>query len=166
MKKILIGIGVLLVLIVAALLIGPSFYDWNQHKQLIADEARKATGRELTIDGDISASILPMPTISVAGIHFANAPGGSAPDMATLETLKVRVALLPLIQGNVQIEEITLVKPVILLEKLPDGRGNWEISSPAGAEAASQEQSSGGGMPAISLDNVNITDGTLIYRDA
>ena len=166
MKKILIGFGVLLVLIVAALLIGPSFYDWNQHKQLIADEARKATGRALVIDGDISASILPMPTVSVAGIRFANAEGGSAPDMATLGTLKVRVALLPLIQGNVQIEEITLVKPVILLEKLPDGRGNWEITPPAGAETAPAEPGSSGGMPAISLDNVNISDGTLIYRDA
>ena len=135
MKKVLIGFGVLLVLIIVALLIGPSFYDWNQHKQLIAEEARKATGRDLVIDGDISASILPMPTISVAGIHFANVQGGSAPDMATLEALKVRVALFPLIQGNVQIQEITLVKPVILLEKLPDGHGNWEITPPAAPAA-------------------------------
>ena len=32
MKKILIGLGVLLVLLVVAVLVGPSFYDWNQHK--------------------------------------------------------------------------------------------------------------------------------------
>ncbi len=165
MKKFLIGLGVLLVLLVIAVLVGPSFYDWNQHKQLITDEARKATGRDLVIDGDISAAILPMPTISVAGIRFANAEGGSAPDMVTLEALKVRVALFPLIQGNVQIEEITLVKPVILLEKLPDGKGNWEITPPA-AESAATTAEQGGGMPAVSLDNVNITDGTLIYRDA
>jgi uncharacterized protein involved in outer membrane biogenesis len=166
MKKFFIGLGVLLVLLVIAVLVGPSFYDWNQHKQLITDEARKATGRDLVIDGDISAAILPMPTISVAGIRFANAEGGSAPDMVTLETLKVRVALFPLIQGNVQIEEITLVKPVILLEKLPNGKGNWEITPPAAEPAATTPEQGGGGMPAVSLDNVNITDGTLIYRDA
>ncbi|HVR68063.1 MAG TPA: AsmA family protein [Verrucomicrobiae bacterium] len=166
MKKILIGLGVLLVLLVVAVLVGPSFYDWNQHKQLITEEARKATGRDLVIDGDISAAILPMPTISVAGIRFANAEGGSAPDMVTLETLKVRVALFPLIQGNVQIEEITLVKPVILLEKLPNGKGNWEITPAAAEPATTTPEQGGGGMPAVSLDNVNITDGTLIYRDA
>ncbi|MFM9843188.1 MAG: AsmA family protein [Dongiaceae bacterium] len=166
MKKFLIGLGVLLVLLVIAVLVGPSFYDWNQHKQLITDEARKATGRDLVIDGDISAAILPMPTISVAGIRFANAEGGSAPDMITLETLKVRVALFPLIQGNVQIEEITLVKPVILLEKLPDGKGNWQITPPAAEPAATAAEQSSGGMPAVSLGNVNIADGTLIYRDA
>jgi uncharacterized protein involved in outer membrane biogenesis len=166
MKKFLIGLGVLVVLLIVAVLVGPSFYDWNQHKQLITDEARKATGRDLVIDGDISAAILPMPTISVAGIRFANAEGGSAPDMVTLETLKVRVALFPLIQGNVQIEEITLVKPVILLEKLPDGKGTWEITPPAAEPAATTTEQGGGGMPAVSLDNVNITDGTLIYRDA
>jgi uncharacterized protein involved in outer membrane biogenesis len=165
MKKVLIGLGVLLVLLVVAVVVGPSFYDFNQHKQLIADEARKATGRELAIDGDISASVLPMPTISVAGVRFANAEGGSAPDMVTLDALKVRVALFPLLQGKVQVEEITLVKPVILLEKLVDGRANWEIQPPA-AEAAAPSTEQGGGAPAVSLDNVNITDGTLIYRDA
>jgi uncharacterized protein involved in outer membrane biogenesis len=165
MKKLLIGVGVLLVVLVAAVLIGPSFIDWNQYRDRIAAEARNATGRDLAIDGDISVAILPSPTVSVQKLRFANAEGGSAPDMATLEALEVSVALLPLIQGDIQITEIALVKPVILLETLADGRGNWEFAAPAGQEAAPAPET-GGGMPSISLDDVRIEDGTVIYRDA
>src|SRR5690606_16626279 len=109
MKKLLIGIGALVVLVIAAALVGPSFYDWNSLKPQIAAQVRQATGRELAIDGDISLSILPAPTLSAEGVRFANAEGGSAPDMATLEALDVRVAFMPLLQGNIQVESVSLV---------------------------------------------------------
>jgi uncharacterized protein involved in outer membrane biogenesis len=166
-KKILIAVGALLVLAVAAILIVPSFIDWNGYKAQIESEARKQTGRNLSIDGDISLALLPAPKLSVKGVRFANAEGGSAPDMATLESLDVRVALLPLLSGKIQVTSLTLVKPTILLEKLPDGHGNWEIA-PAGetapSEGAHEGIGSGGGL-ALSFDSVRIENGTFIYRD-
>ena len=86
------------------------------------------------IDGDISAAILSTPTMSVAGIRFANVEGGSAPDMVDARDAEVRVALFPLIQGNVQIEEHHLVKPMILLEKLAEREGQLG-NHPAGRRA-------------------------------
>jgi len=166
MKKILIGIGALLVLLVAAVLVGPSFYDWNRHKGEIAAKVREATGRDLAIDGDISLSILWTPTLSVSKVRFANMAGGSVPDMASLESLDVRLAFAPLdwIDGNFQVERIELIQPTIILERLADGRANWQFERPA-AGAASATGSSGGG-PAIRLDDIRIANGTLIYRDA
>ncbi|HZF35900.1 MAG TPA: AsmA family protein, partial [Candidatus Angelobacter sp.] len=166
MKKILIGIGALLVLLVAAVLVGPSFYDWNRHKGEIAAKVREATGRDLAIDGDISLSILWTPTLSVSKVRFANMAGGSVPDMASLESLDVRLAFAPLdwIDGNFQVERIELIQPTIILERLADGRANWQFERPA-AGAASATGSSGGG-PEIRLDDIRIANGTLIYRDA
>lgn len=168
-KKILIAVGALLVLAVAALLIVPSFINWNGYKAQIESEARKQTGRDLRIDGDISLALLPAPKLSVKGVRFANAEGGSAPDMASLDSLDVRVALMPLLSGKIQVTSLTLVKPTILLEKLPDGRGNWEIApagetAPAPSEAAHEGIGSGGGL-ALSFDSVRIENGTFIYRD-
>jgi uncharacterized protein involved in outer membrane biogenesis len=167
-KKILIAVGALLVLAVAAILVVPSFINWNGYKQQIESEARKATGRDLSIDGDISLALLPAPKLSVKGVRFANAEGGSAPDMATLESLDVRVALMPLLSGKIQVTSLTLVKPTILLEKLPDGRGNWQIApvgeiAPAPSEAA--HEGIGGGGLSLSFDRVRIENGTFIYRD-
>ncbi|HEY5598833.1 MAG TPA: AsmA family protein, partial [Kiloniellales bacterium] len=81
MKKIGIGLLVVLVLLVAAVLIAPSFVDWNAYKDRIAAEVHAATGRELAIDGNISLALLPAPALSVEIVRLANAAGGSEPTM-------------------------------------------------------------------------------------
>ena len=165
MKKVLIGVAVLLVVLVVGALAAPSFIDWNSYKGQIAAQVRDATGRDLTIDGDVSLSLLWTPTLSVSKVRFANIAGGSAPDMASLESLDVRLAFTPLdwLDGNFQIQRVDLVQPTILLEKLADGRANWQFQ-----EAADAGAGTGGaeGGRDIRLDSITITNGTLIYRDA
>lgn len=170
-RKLLIAFAALLLLAVAALLVGPGFVDWNGYKQQIEAAAYKATGRNLRIDGDISLALLPVPKLSVKGVRFANAEGASAPDMATLDALDVQVAPLSLLSGKIQVTSLTLVKPTVLLEKLADGRGNWQIgpaggaAAPAPSEAAREGDSGAGGFD-LSFDSARIEDGTFIYRDA
>src|SRR5215469_1863556 len=171
LKKILIGLGVLVLLLVIAVAVGPRLVDWNAYKPRVIEAVQKATGRQLSIDGDISLSLLPSPTLSVSGVRLANLPGASAPDMAKLKSLDVSVALMPLISGNIQVTKVTLVDPVVLLEKLPDGRANWQFvpgpqaGAQAGTTAAPGTPAPGGGsMPAISVDNFAINNGTIIYR--
>ena len=63
--------------------------------------------------------------------------------------------------------QITLVKPTILIEVLPDGRGNWVFG--AGVPSLSAPPTSGGAesLPSqVTLESVTINDGTVIYRDA
>ncbi len=170
LKKILIGLGVLILLLVLAVAIGPRFVDWNAYKTRVIAAVRDATGRELAIDGDISLNLLPSPTLSVAGVRLANLPGGSAPDMARLKSLDVSVALVPLIIGSIQVNKVTLVDPLVLLERLADGRANWQFAAVSGASnsigAAGNPEASGGtgAIPAVSVDNFTIENGTIIYR--
>ncbi len=171
MKKLSIALLGLIVLLVVAILVGPSFIDWNTQKGWITAEVERLTGRKLTIGGDLSLTILPAPAFSAARVRFANIDGGSAPSMIELDSLDVRVALIPLVQGRVEVERIDLVRPTILLEVLPDGRGNWEISAtdPATTTPGSTPGRSGGRsgfFSKIHLQSVRISDGTLIYRDA
>ncbi len=177
MKKLGFGLLGLAVVLVAGLLIAPSFVDWNAQKGRISSEIQNLTGRELTIDGDVSLALLPAPALSAARVRLANAPGGSAPSMVELDALRVRVALLPLLRGEVQVESVDLVRPRILAEVLPDGGKNWELAPPGtgpGAQGPGAQgpggtagpAAPGGVAAAISLDRVKITDGTVIYRDA
>lgn len=168
MRKVLIAIVGLVLVLVAAVLVVPSLIDWNGYKPEIQAAARDATGRELTIGGDLSLSILPSPTLSVADVRLANLEGGSTPDMASLESLDVAVALFPLLSGEIRVTSVTLVKPVITLETLPDGRVNWAFEGAETAEAGAGDPAAGddGGAPALAIDEAVIEDGRLVYRDA
>ena len=171
MKKVLWIVGGLIGLLIVVALAAPFFIDLNDYKAEIAEQAKKATGRDLAIDGDISLSILPTPGVTVSGIRFGNAPGGSVPDMATLESATVKVALMPLISGNVEVEEVVLDKPTFIFEKLPDGSGNWQIAPEAEAPEAgvipepSATPAAGDSGMAVVIKSASIEGGTLIYRD-
>jgi uncharacterized protein involved in outer membrane biogenesis len=170
------AIGGLLVLLVAAVLIGPGLVDWNQYKGDIQNQARNATGRELAINGDISITVLPAPALIANDVLLANVEGAASDNMIRLKHLEVRVAMVPLLAGRVEVERIKLVNPEIELEVLADGRKNW-IFDTDGPGTASQaipgapsDEGKGGAAdeisaPAIVLNNFTIENGTLIYRD-
>ncbi len=168
MRKFLIGLAATVVIAVSAALVVPGFIDWNGFKSEIAAEAKKATGRDLTIGGDIGFVVLPAPRLSASGIRFVNIQGGSDTTMASLKALDVSVRLMPLLSGKIEIDSVRLVEPVILLEKLKDGRANWEFAA-ARSDASEQAGSAGSASAAgsdIRLDSLRIENGTFIWRDA
>ncbi len=171
MKKLVIALSGLVLLLLAAILVGPHFIDWNSQKARIAEQVTAWTGRDLTIDGDVSFAILPSPVFSATRLSMANIPGGSAPDMVKLEALEVNVALLPLLQGHLQVKRISLVEPEILLEVLPDGRRNWDFPVIARQAPWVQtgpgvtEPAGPGPFGRVRLDSFTVRGGTVIYRD-
>jgi len=167
-KKVLIGLVAVVVGIVAALLIAPSFIDWNQYKGEITAQAKAFTGRALAIDGDLKATILPAPAVVVEGIRLANAEGAGTADMVRLKSVEVRVALGPLLGGRVQVETVKLVDPVIHIEKLADGRWNFDFATEeeAAPRTAAPEGASADSPVALQLDRLLIENGVFVYRDA
>lgn len=190
MKKLGYGFGGLVVVLIAAVLIVPSLVDWNDYKAEIATEIQDATGRDVVLNGDLSFGILPQPHLSVADARLANPKGASTPYMVTLKEMRVAVKLLPLLQGSLQIDKVELIEPVIALETLADGTGNWVFApvppetssgvsgSPEAVPAASQAPqpseppksvavpSATGGAEDFKLDSLKIINGTFVYRDA
>jgi len=162
-KKLLYGLIGLVVVLVAAVLIVPALIDWNGYKDEIAAEVRAATGRELVIDGDISVSLLPSPHASVSGVRFANVEGASEPDMLRLEEASADIAFWPLLSGEVRVESVTLLNPVITLETTEDGAASWVMqpdTAPASAPAGD-----GGGFD-MRLEDVRIRGGQVRYLEA
>ena len=153
----------LIVVAVSAALILPSFVDWNQYKGDITDQANKATGRRLTIFGDISLAVLPSPTLKVADVRLANTPGGDAQNMVSLKALEVHVALWPLLSSELQVQSIRLIEPVIALEVDKDGLANWDFGRAGGSASGGEEESV---LAGFSLDSLFIEKGSLTFSDA
>jgi uncharacterized protein involved in outer membrane biogenesis len=165
---ILIG---LIVVPVGVVLVVPSFVDWNAYKPEITAAVEEQTGRKLTIGGAIELQVLPSPRLSVADVRLSNSVGASEPDMVRLGSMQVHVALQPLLSGTIQILSVTLIRPVISLERLADGSVNWVFADPPSATTTAGARAGASGSPAsdvgtaISLDGADVIDGTVIYRD-
>ncbi|HEU4839736.1 MAG TPA: AsmA family protein, partial [Micavibrio sp.] len=169
MKRILPIVFVLLILLAAAVLIGPSFVDWNKYKPQIIEQAKSAAGYDVAIDGDIGLSVLPLPQLKIEGLKVA-APRGGQPNLLTMKEAKVSVNLLPLISGEISIDTVRLVNPDIQLEKMADGGNSWmsdklltdqndaaRSDNPA-AQPDREEQK-------IMLNKLVIEDGRVSYLD-
>lgn len=170
--KYLYGIAALVALIVIAAFVVPLFMDWGSYRPEISERVEAMTGRKLAIDGDISVALLPSPTLRIEDVRLANHPGASVPDMARLKALELNVALGPLLSGEVQVTSLSLVDPVIQLERLRDGRTNWTFTPREEDTAATGEQASaspdtdedeGAG---VQLDSMEIRNGTIVYLDS
>ncbi|MFC1532167.1 AsmA family protein [Thermodesulfobacteriota bacterium] len=167
--KWVIGIvAALIIVLVVAVYVILSRYDFNDLKPQIAKAAQEATGRELTIGGDIDFKIGFTPSLVLTDIKFQNAPWGSRPEMVKLERFEVQVAILPLIGGNIEIKRFILVSPDILIETDKSGKSNLAFESSKKAALKKDEGKPSGGMPALpalSFNKLEIRSGKLTYRD-
>lgn len=163
-KKLMIGGGGFVGVLILALLIAPSFFDLNKYKPQLAAEVKKATGRDLVVDGSVSLSLLPMPSVTASGVKFFNLPGSKNPNMVEIKSVSVKPSLLALLGGNIEISEVTLIEPKIVLEINAEGKPNWEFAPSVGeAKPAAPKPSS---PKPLSLGRMNIENGTLIFSDS
>lgn len=177
MKKVLIGLAVLIVLVVAGVLLAPSFIDWNQYKGVIAQKVEQATGRQLAIGGDLSLSVLPRVALEVEDVRLASLPGARDEAFLSVDTVEVRVDPAALLSGDVRVQSVRLVRPVVALERLEDGTATWDFTTSATQGAADvvaegtpaedpAAAGSGDGGVNLRLDQVIIENGLVTYRDA
>lgn len=166
LKKILIGVVVLLVLVIGGGIAFLKSFDVNQYRGLITEQAKKATGRDLTLGGDLKLEISLTPSVVVENVAFANAAWGSRKEMVKLKRLEAQVELLPLISKQVKVARIVLIEPDILLETDAKGVGNWVFD--AGAAPAKDTKAApakGGDTPIPVVKKVLIEKANLTYKD-
>ena len=162
----------LVILVGVAFVVLPNFVPMDRIVAEGAKQVEAATGRKLTVGGDPELSIWPEVAIRVSDVAFANAAGTADAQMATVEAVRIRVPIMPLLSGAVEIQEFVLVKPDIRLEVDANGRPNWSFA-PAGAteaKPAADASAGDGGLPeqlkTLKLGDVRIEDGRIAYRDA
>jgi AsmA family protein len=168
-KWIIIGFCGFIVIVIVAAYVILSTYDFNSLKPQITKAALDATGRELTLGGDIRLKIGLTPSLTVENVGFQNAPWGSRPEMAEVKRFEVQVALVPLIFGHIELKRVILVDPDILIETDRSGKSNlvFETRKMAAPQKAEEETPPKKGMklPALVVNEFRITKGQLTYRD-
>ncbi|PHQ68825.1 MAG: AsmA family protein [Sneathiella sp.] len=172
MKKFIYGLVVILVVIIAVAVALPFIVPIERVKKELITVANDATGRQLAIDGDFSLSIFPVLGLKASDVSFSNAEGAQNPDMVSIESLVLQLNLLPLLSGNVQVDEFVLTKPVINLEMDKNGKGNWIFDSAKSDSAKPSEKNEKNdgeamdlGISDLNLGDVRIIGGTVRFID-
>jgi uncharacterized protein involved in outer membrane biogenesis len=163
-KKLLIGGGGFVAVLLVVLLVAPSFFDLNKYKPEIVAQVKKATGRDLVLDGPVTLSLLPTPTVGVSKVRFVNAAGSKNPNMVEVKSVEVKPSLFALLGGNIEVSSVTVVEPKIVLEINAEGKPNWEFA-PSVEEAKPAAAKPSSPRP-LSLGSLVIENGTLLFSDA
>jgi AsmA protein len=167
-------VGFLVLFTLAAIVLLPMFVDPNQHKERIITEVKKATGRDLTISGDIGLSVFPWLALELNGLSLSNAPGFDGSKFAAVEHAQVRVNLIPLItKQTLEVDTVHIQGLDLNLAKSKQGVTNWEDITARG-EAAQHERhkesdAGGEGMPVglagFAIGGVAIKDARVVWQD-
>jgi|GEM_PF-1262628 len=150
--------GIALVLAVVAAFIAPYVIDWGSYRVAIESYGGKMTGRQVTVAGEISGRFFPWPKLSIRGVKVANPPGSSVPDFITAEEVDVRMTLAGLLGGEIRVESIDIVRPVVAFERLDTGQGSWHLKSAAGADDMRL-------LDRVRLDQITVSDGVVHLID-
>lgn len=158
-------VGRLLLLIVAVLvvaIVGLSFVDLGRFAPQIEAAAKQATGRDLRIGGPLHVGISLEPELVAEKVSFANAGWGSRPEMVKADRLALKIAVLPLLKGQVALKEVALENADVYVETDARGNGNWEFGT---AKPADAKPAQGGGPALAGVPEVNIKNLKVAYRD-
>ncbi len=151
-------LGIVLVIAVAGLLLAPFVIDWNSYRADLEAYGRKLTGREVMVDGPVSARLFPWPRLTVANVRVGSPEGMDARDFASAARLTVRMSLQGLLQGGIDVESVDIEEPEVNFERLESGQGNWVL-------APSSDLLTSDILSRVKLDKVTLKGGTVTYRD-
>jgi uncharacterized protein involved in outer membrane biogenesis len=143
-------------LLVLAIVIVLTLFDWDWLRGPIGRYASARTGRAVRLEGHLKVHLLTLtPTARIGGLKIGNPPWAGPGDTATVETLTVSVKLLPLFLGRVELPLIDLEHPRFDLVRDAQQRANWTLGKTQSAKPAK--------LPPIQA--FIITDGKLSLKD-
>lgn len=119
-----------------------------------AARATAALGREVTIGSLRVAPGLPL-RVALRDLRVANVEGGSRPLMAELARLDAAMSPLPLLWGEVSLNEVSAAGFALWLERAPGRRANWRFAPRATAA---------GGVAPVLPGRLDIADVEIVFR--
>lgn len=173
MKRVLkllgIVVGAIVVLFVVVGVVVSLVFDPNDYKDEITAAVRNATGRELTLDGDLELALFPTIRIAMGSATLSNAPGFGDEPMARIGNAELRVAVLPLLKQDIRIHEARLAGLELNLARDRRGANNWQDLGGSGGTAAAPADGGGSAAPAgldLGVDAIEIEDARIVFNDA
>ncbi len=119
-------------------------------------EIRATTGLDAILRGQARVSLFPTGSVSFADVVLGD-PGHPA---LTAGRLTARLRFFPMLIGRVQIADISLERPTIIIDVARNGQSNWSGLIDALAKSQRPEASE-----ATAFSEIRIKNGTVVLRN-
>jgi uncharacterized protein involved in outer membrane biogenesis len=164
LKWFLIVIGGLLVVILAAAAILPAVFK-DDIKAAIDKEIAKSVNADVVFD-DFGVSLFthfPNITATLNQLGVMNRAPFEGRMLFATEKFEVEVNLKDILFGDqTRVKGISLIRPVVNVKVLKDGRANWDIFIPSADTVTTEEE---GGDFSIGIDHWELVDADVLYDD-
>ena len=185
MKKIIIGIVVVLVICLVLVMLAPFMVDLDRYKGQILARVEPYLGRDVDFQ-HIELTVLSGLGAELQGLRVSDNPRFSSDDFLSLDSLHVRVELFPLLKKAIKVKKIILKRPVISVARNADGEFSFDdilaslkkkgkappepsVRRRGGSVAWAAEDNDAGSSPSAALPftvrELQIVKGRLLYRD-
>ena len=177
MKKAFIALAAVVLVIIVAAVVAPFVIDLNQYKGQILERVRPAVGRDVDFES-VELTVLTGLGAELTGLKVPENPAFAGDDFLTLESLQVRLKILPLLKGQVQVSELVFKSPVVRIRRDEQGTFNFQDmiappreTVPAREPAKPREPGQPAGeqppsvLAVLGVDKLSIKDGELLYED-
>lgn len=166
-KKVLIGFGIVLVLLVAAAIIIPVVFK-DDIKAAIDKEIAKNINADVVFDvNNFNLTVFsnfPNITVQVKELGVFNHAPFEGVALFVIDRLDVELNLKELLFGDaIRVKGITLDNPQITINVLADGRANYDITYPSTDTAQSTAPDSS--KFSFGIDHWEIINGDVVYDD-
>ena len=152
MRDFLTGLAILVIVALAAALVGPFFVDWAAQRGRIEERLTQALGVPVSIEGPIEVRLLPSPRIDVRSLAVNR--GGQGPTVHA-DRMTAELAVMPLLRGDVRIVEAFLDKPVADAALAADGSIEGLQAYAASLQSARN----------VAIERLVVRDGAVRLRD-
>jgi len=127
-------------------------------RERVKAQIQAVTGLDPVLSGDVAVSLFPTGNVRFNGVSLGD-QRADAPAL-TVEELVVRLRTLPLLTGQIEIADVTLVRPTITIGFASDGSSNWSghVDTLARALQPSPDR-------VKSFSEIRISDGTVVLRN-
>ena len=184
LKYLMITGAATIVLIIAAIIVVPTFVSIEQFKPKIEHLITEKTGFPMTIGGEISLSLFPWVGVSLSDVSLDNPGPVTEKRFISVKRFEAHMKLLPLLSKTVEVRRFIVDQPEVVITRNNRGIWNWQkeepattaddTNSPAQRDTAENEPvqpeapGSAGqeiGLEALVVGESSLKNGTLIIND-
>jgi AsmA protein len=127
-------------------------------RERVKAQIQAVTGLDPVLSGEVAVSLFPTGKVRFNDVSLGGRQSG-APAL-TAEELVVKLRFFPLLTGQIEIADVTLVRPTITIGFAGDGSSNWSAHVDTLARTLQPSPDR-----VTSFSEIRISDGTVILRD-